>query len=431
MHAFTKLLAGAATAATVTAMAMAPAAMADPPSGTTVHNYDLTGIGADTTQSVFDQLSFDYNAAQVAAHKTDSASSPFLYSLDATNPLTGVIGDSVTLKQGCTAIPRPDGSSAGIAALTAENAADGTVGKSKSKRTAFCIDYARSARNRSASDPMYGKGGVAFIALAGDAISYATQPGSAAPANLTTLQLFDIYSCKFRNWHDVGGKRAPIHAYIPQSGSGIRSSFLTAIGFPSGAPPGTCVSDLANKKNPGGRLEQNEGVNVALNTHKADVIFPYSVAKYLAQVYHSAKCLNHFCTAETSGKDKGQVCLPTAVQDQFGCDAHGTLVLNEANSTPPATPWPLPKPGTCTIKCPVVNAGYTSLLSISQYAVVPFSTTKGSVNGIAPYLLPFFGPDGYVCTNAAAKSALKAYGFRVYKAGTATGHSINRCGDTH
>src|ERR1700683_532303 len=298
MRKYAKLLAGAATAATVTPMAMAPAAMADPPSGTTVHNYDVVGVGADTTQSVFDQLSFNYDAAQAAAHKKDSASNPYLYSFDATNPLTGVIGDSVTLKHGCKAIPRPDGASAGIAALTAENASDGTVGKGKSKRTTFCIDYARSARNRSASDPIYGKGGVAFIALAGDAITYTTQPGSNAPSNLTPAQLFDIYTCKATTWSGVGVKGAKgkqtIKAYIPQSGSGIRSSFLTAIGFPSGAAPGTCVSDLANKKNPGGRLEQNQGVNVALNTDKANVIFPYSVAKYLAQVYHSAKCLTHF-----------------------------------------------------------------------------------------------------------------------------------------
>ncbi|HUC57866.1 MAG TPA: substrate-binding domain-containing protein [Streptosporangiaceae bacterium] len=432
MRTFTKLLAAAATAATAAAMAAAPAAMADPPAGATVHRYDVAGIGADTTESLFDQFSADYNAAQKAAHKTDSASSPYLYSWDATNPSTGAINDNIVLKQGCKAIERPDGSSAGIAALTAENAKDGTVGSGKSKRTAYCIDFVRSARNRSASDPVYGKGGVAFITLAGDAITYATQPKSDAPSSLTIAQLYGIYTCKYTNWKQVGGKNAPIKAFIPESGSGIRSSFLTAIGFPSSSsPPGTCVSDGATKQDPGGRLQQNEGVSSLLNgADKAEVIVPYAVSKYLAQVYHSAKCLNHFCDQVTTGTNKGKVCLPSATQDQFGCDEHGSLELNEVSKTAPATPWPLPS-GSCTTKCPVESPSFTPLLQISQYAVVPYSTSTGSVNGIAPYLLPLFGPKGYLCTSKLAKTDLEDYGFRVFKAGTATGHSITLCGDTH
>lgn len=423
------LLAGAAAAVTVAATALTPA-MADPPPHATVHNFDLVGIGSDTTESVFDQLSVDYNAAQVAGHHADSSTKPFLYSWDATNPTTQAIQDPIVLKKGCSTIERPDGASAGIAALTAENAKDGTVGSGPSKRTTFCIDFARSARDRSGSDPSYGKGGVAFIALAGDAISYATQPNSAAPKNLTTHQLFEIYTCTVTNWKQVGGKNAPIHAFIPETGSGIRTSFLTAIGIPSGGSPGVCVSDVATKKDPEGTLQQNEGVNVQLNKDKPDVIVPYSVAKYLAQTYHSAKCLLAFCKVETGGAHKGQVCLPTKSQDQFGCDEHGTLVLNKINNTAPTTPFPLPKPP-CTTKCPVLSAHFTALFDITQYAVVPFSTAAGSSNGVASYLRQFFGPHGWLCNNKTAKTDLSNYGFGVFSPGTANGHAVTACGDTH
>jgi len=67
MRRFVGLMAGAAAAATVTALAMAPVAMADPPSGKTVHNFDLSGIGSDTTESLFNQFSQDYNAPSRAA----------------------------------------------------------------------------------------------------------------------------------------------------------------------------------------------------------------------------------------------------------------------------------------------------------------------------------------------------------------------------
>lgn len=422
------LLAGAAAAVTVAATAMAPA-LADPPTHAAVHNFDLVGIGADTTESLFNQLSVDYNASQVAAHHPDSASNPFLYSWDATNPTTQAIQDPITLKSGCASLARPDGSSAGIGTLTAENAKDGTVGSGASKRTTFCVDFARSARDRSTSDPIYGKGGVAFIALGGDAITYATQPGSAAPKSLTTHQLFEIYTCTVTNWKQVGGKSAPIHAFIPETGSGIRTSFLTAIGIPSGGSPGACVSDEATKKDPAGNLQQNEGVNVQLNKDKPDVIVPYSVAKYLAQTYHSAKCLLAFCKVETSGASKGLVCVPKKGQDQFGCDAHGTLVLNKINGTAPATPFPLPKPG--GVKVPTLNPGFTALFDITQYAVVSFSTAAGSSNGVAPYLRQFFGPHGWLCSNKTAKTDLTNYGFRVFGPGTSNGHSITACGDTH
>lgn len=418
MRTLTKLMVGVASAATLTAMAVVPtmgSALADPPAHTTVHNFDLQGTGSDTIEFVLDQLSLNYNSS----HGKDSATNPFLYSEDATNPKTGAIGDTVTLKKGCKSFARPDGSSAGILALTTENANDGKAGG----RETTCIDYARSSRDRQSSDPQYKKGGVAFVTLAGDAVTYATQPKSNAPKSLTPHQLFEIYTCKVRNWKALGGRSGTIMPFIPQTGSGTRAFFLTAIGFGAMQTPSKCVSDLPTKAVPGGTLEENEGINPALNKDKANVVFPYSVGKYLAEVYHSAKCTNASCTT----------CKPNRHQNHFGCDTHGTMMLNEIAGTHPTRPFPLPKPtaGGCGTKCPIVNPVFDTVMTRTLYIVVPFTQGNGAKNGIAKYLLRFFGPNGFTCTNKTAKADLADYGFRVFKPGSGKGHTTFRCGDTH
>jgi len=101
-----------------------------------------------------------------------------------------------------------------------------------------CIDYAASSRPRGSSDPNT----ISFVSLAQDAVTYATQPNSHAPANLTTSQLAEIYNCQVTNWKQLGGKSGTIDAFIPQSGSGTRSFFLAAIGVTN---PGSCVSTSA------------------------------------------------------------------------------------------------------------------------------------------------------------------------------------------
>src|SRR6516225_6985456 len=188
---------------------VASPALADPPTGVTPKPKDVIGVGSDTTESVFNQLSVDYNKT----HTTGK-----LYSFDATpQPSTN-----------CS-IPRPFGSSAGIMAL--ENTKTTTGG-------APCIDYARSSRARGSTDPAT----ISFIDLAGDAVTVATQPGSNAPASLlTTSVLTGIYNCSITTWNAIpgnsGGSTATIAAMLPQNGSGTRSFFLGAIGLTA---PGGC-----------------------------------------------------------------------------------------------------------------------------------------------------------------------------------------------
>ena len=343
---------------------------------------DATGVGSDTIQNVLDQFAADYNP-------TVSATSTHLYSWDATNPLTGAIGDSIAEKTGCSSIPRPDGSSAGITQLaTFQKTHDGK---------AFCTSFARSSRARASTDPAFAPGGIAFVDLAGDAVTWAAQTTTNAPATLTTAQLAAIYNCTDTNWSQVGGANAPIHAFIPQSGSGTRSFFLGAIGI---ATPGSCVSD------DNGLLEENEGVNPVLNDPNA--IFPYSIGKYIAEKFHSSLCITKSTCAPNAN---GIICTHTPGKNLFGCDTHGTMALKEINGVAPTT-------GTGANT--VINSAFPATFQRIVFEVTPYdpNTTDhipgseaGAPGGVN--LEALFGASGFTCSNSKAKTDLKNYGFLV------------------
>jgi ABC-type phosphate transport system substrate-binding protein len=383
-----KLLMAATAAAAMTALVATPA-LADPPSGVTPKPTDVVGVGSDTIQNVFDQFSHDYNAT----HTTGK-----LYSWDALNPTNGAMGDPIQLKSGSSNcnIPRPDGSSAGITAL--ENTKTTTGG-------APCIDFARSSRARSSTDPTT----ISFINLAGDAVTVATQPGSNAPASLlTTAALTGIYNCSITKWNQIpgnsGGSSATISAFIPQNGSGTRSFFLGALGLTN---PGSCVSSSATRAGAAGAndntLQENEGVAPILNKNKANVIFPFSVGKWIAEKFHSASCGTIAqCFADPTH------CTPTGTQNLFGCNTHGTMVLNKINGTSPTT-----GSGAKT----KINPGFTPTFTRLLFEVVnaPQGTVPASLKS-------YFGPTGFTCTNAKAKTDLRNYGFLVLPSGTTAGH---------
>jgi ABC-type phosphate transport system substrate-binding protein len=385
MQTIRKLITGTAAAAVLAVAAATPAVAAaaahatpagnarpnDPVAGTVPREGDVVGVGADTDEFLLDQFGHDYNASH-------SGSAHLLYSWDATNPSTGAVEDSIKTKANCSKIPRPDGSSAGITAFDAN--AKTSDGK------AFCIDYARSARGRASTDPPKASGGIVFVALAKDAITYATQSTTNAPANLTTAQLASIYNCVDTNWSQVGGKSAPIHAFLPQTGSGLRSSFLAIIGVTT---PGSCVNSS---------VQQNQGVDPLLKD--PDAVVPYSIAKYIAQRYHSAKCLKSSC-APVSGVE----CKPTGTKNLFGCDEHGTLILNSVNGTAPTTG---------TAPNVTINPSLSPTFFNTIYDVVRFSGS--TPDNIPSNLEPFFGAanakvKGWACSNKKATTDIKHYGF--------------------
>jgi ABC-type phosphate transport system substrate-binding protein len=388
-----KLLAGCGAVALV-AVSAAPA-LADPPK--TPRASDVVGVGSDTVGYLLDQLAHDYN-------KAHPGGSSLLYSWDATNPVTGETGDPIVTKAGCKPIARPDGSSAGITALEA-NTTDPASPQD------FCVDYAGSSRGAGVNDPGCTTGGICFIPIAGDAVTWAARDaasgGTDAPASLTRAQLAAIYECKITNWARVGGRSAPIQAFLPQTASGTRAVWLLALGggkIP--ISPGACVSDDGNT------LQDNQGINPVLNSPEA--IVPYSVADFIAQVYHDAPCTNSSCTGSLCTKPAcaaaTPACVPTAGENMFGCDEHGVLGLGEIGGSKPITPWPPPPP-----PCPscAINQGFARLFLHPVYAVARFAPTP---NDIPTYLGPIFDggkakPPGYICTAAVAVKHIKAYGF--------------------
>jgi ABC-type phosphate transport system substrate-binding protein len=379
----------AATAAAAIAATVATPALADPPAGKIPRPTDVVGVGSDTIQNVMDQLSVAYNATHASGK---------LYSFDATNPTTGAMGDPIQLKSGSSTcnIPRPDGSSAGIGAL--ENT--GTTTGSQP-----CINFARSSRARASTDPNT----ISFITLAGDAVTVATQPGSHAPANLiTTSVLTNIYNCTITKWNQIpgnsGGATSTIRPMLPQDGSGTRAFFLGAIGITT---PGSCVSTSATAQGPGhlndNTLQENQGVAPSLNTNKTNVIFPYSVAKYIAEKFHSASCGTiSACFAHPNN------CHPTGTQNKFGCNTHGTMVLNKINGTAPT----VGTGGSTTIN-PKFTATFTRLV---------FDVVNAPQGTVPASMAKYFGPAGFACTNTTAKNDIKKYGFRVLTPGTTAGH---------
>jgi ABC-type phosphate transport system substrate-binding protein len=363
MRKLSTFVAGATLAVAVTAAAMGPA-LADPVSSSgkavTPATYDVVGVGSDTTAYLLDQLSVNYNSS----HKTHNATHPYIYSWDATNPKTQAVGDLISTKSGCAKLARPNGSGAGIDDLQL-NTVDP---KAKSD---YCIDFARSSSGRSTQTT--GKGGVLFVALAVDAVTYVSAAKTNAPTSLTTKQLTAIYSCKDTTWKQVGGtSKDTIKPYLPPLTSGTRTFFLKEINVTT---PGACVTKL-------GTPEENTGTSKQLQNK--DAIFPYSVADWISQKYHSAAC----------GKK------PTKTQNEFGCNLSGTVKLNSINGF---------KPTVGTKGNTKISPRFSKPFVRTIYDVVRYATNTS--DHIPAKLNTFFGTKGYFCTNASSKAAVANYGF--------------------
>jgi PBP superfamily domain len=310
-----------------------------------------------------------------------------------------VIGDSIPIKADCSPIPRPDGSSAGINQLKTFT---------KSSSGPFCTNFARSSRARASTDPPFATGGVAFVTLAGDAITWSVPTQNTfAPKSLTDSQLTEIWSCTVpqanngtgvNQWGDLNpaltGSAATqaIQPFLPQSGSGTLATWLTDIGVTT---PGSCVS------NNGNNLEENEGVNPALNVPGG--IFIYSVGDYIAQTQHSNTCIQTSCV----GNSSGVVCNHTPNKNAFFCNVHGVENLGQIDGISPIS-------GTGSSE--VINSSFPTKYFRTLFNVVPFDpATSDKIPGATSpvggvNLEPIFGKTGYDCSTA-GKAIIKAYGF--------------------
>jgi ABC-type phosphate transport system substrate-binding protein len=357
------LLTGSAVLAALTVLSAGPA-LADPPPKVTPAPGSVVSVGAQATQNLSDALSAVWDKKFPKRTK--------IYTWDALSPRG--VDNNIATKKGCAKILRPNGSSPGIADLAA-NAGGKTRGHP-------CIDFARSSRGRKTTDPT----NIAFVAQALDNVTYARlAKGSNAPGNLTTADLNKVYTCVVTNWDKFpGGKNARIKPLLAQAGAGTVTFFLNAIGVTT---PGPCVNEPAT-------LEENEGVNKIFRNNK-DAIIPFDAADWIAQAYHSAKCLHSSCTANKAGV----TCRPNTKKGQnaFGCDENGVLGLGKINGTSPTTGR-----GAKT----VLNPKFTIAFVRTLYAVV-----RGSA--IPAYLRQFLGPEGWYCTNP---KLVRAYGFETDRA---------------
>jgi len=208
-----RLITGATTASIVAAsVALMAPAHADP---TFVPvDSDIVGVGSDTSQFALTYLADGKDAvAGYNAGKTTAR----LVSFDATG------GGTVTLKQGATAISRPNGSGAGKALLYgAGNNPD--------------VDYARSSSAISATEK---SNGLFAFPFAKDTLALATAKVSNAPASISPADMVKIYDGTYTNWSQLGGAAGTIAPKIPQAGSGTRSFFTDQLKAANG---GTAVT---------------------------------------------------------------------------------------------------------------------------------------------------------------------------------------------
>jgi ABC-type phosphate transport system substrate-binding protein len=357
-----KLVTGLAALATVTTLTAGPA-LADPPKGVTPAPSSVVSVGSETTQFLSDALSAKWDGAN--PKKTQ------LYAWDALD--AEGTDNNIATKQGCVPIVRPNGSSPGITALAANI-------KDPTSKSHYCIDFARSSRAEKPTDPP----GLTFVPWAFDAVTYASlTKGSNAPANLTTKDLTEIYSCTATTWNEVGGtSHDTIHPLLAQAGSGTVSFFLAAIGVTT---PGSCVDEPAT-------LEENEGNNsIFTGPNAKNEIIPFSVGLWIAQQFHSAKCLTKTCTAV-----KGVICKPKTGENKYGCDLNGVLGLNSINKTKPTT-----GSGAKT----TINPHFSVAFIRTLFNVVRTAKTK---DAIPSYLEQFLGHKGLFCTNT---PLVENYGF--------------------
>jgi ABC-type phosphate transport system substrate-binding protein len=407
------LVAVAASAAATTALAVvAPAALADPPvvhhHTLLPHPWDVVGTGSQTTAYVVDALAAAYDANQRAHHHASTPTNPYLYSWDgvpAGNPLD--LTQDIQVKAGCPKNQvRPDGSTHGIASLIKEG---NTSYKYKGKRhTAPCVDFARSSRTHSSSDTQpNGPGGIQFVILARDAVSYATTSDSNAPSEMSTKQLSEIFNCSIpaangdpaNSWgalfgNHVKSPKSLVAPVLPQSGSGTLAFWETTLSIKTTETNGEPACGPAAKIAPTKLPEENEGIDPIFrnrDSSKGDpnpnVIYPFSIGAFVDEVYHSAKC----------GKK------PSKTQNQFGCDEQGVLTVRSINGT-----TPLARTGHGKTAETIINPNFSQPFRRSLFDVVRWAT--GQKEDIPAYEQRFFGKSGFFCSKAAF-NVIRDYGF--------------------
>ena len=272
------------------------------------NKHDVVGVGSDTVQNINDFVAdgdqfgdgAGFNGAlnkykMVSFDATPDANDRAGYLNLSTNTTPLPLTPTVVLRQGTTPVQRPNGSSAGIAALIADT---GTPHK---------IDYVRASRALKGTEEasfVTASGGtdkldtvkisddplqIAYSIAGPTPVTGVTNVASNMPAaGLTVNQLKDIYNCAStaRTWLQVGGTSShTIIPLLPQAGSGTRSTFLQDIfGSSSYSSFGPCVETVEENDPSAIALAQQPniaGVSPAFpsGNDSADAIVPFSAGR--------------------------------------------------------------------------------------------------------------------------------------------------------
>ncbi|MGW2705073.1 Ig-like domain repeat protein [Streptomyces sp. NPDC001340] len=236
-------------------LALTSPAYADPtPAGTF---RKLVGVGSDTTQDVLNALAGDtVNGKNYADTAVKSAGGAGIASYDAIEPGTGSTTSNITTRSGGPSFLRPNGSGKGRLALS-ESLTGDKYPDSSGVAIKGQVDFGRSS-----SGPKVSGTALTYIPMARDAVGVAVR-GSALDT-LTVDQLHDIYAGSLTT---VNGQT--VHPKIPQSGSGTRAFFLSAIGLTDA----TIAPNIPT-------VQENQG-NAALTEDGA--LVPFSVGSWIAQ----------------------------------------------------------------------------------------------------------------------------------------------------
>jgi ABC-type phosphate transport system substrate-binding protein len=205
----------------------------------------LVGVGSDTTYNVMNGLS---EVVQIGGVKQLGSFDPI--------PASSTISPKPAAN--CQNLPRPNGSSAGRAALlnslTPGNPIEG------------CYDWGRSS-SLALGAVASATGGLTYVPFGVDAFTYAVAKDSDIPRDLTLADVRSIYKC------EVPG----ITPYIPQAGSGTRQYWLGQMEITEAQVLSTytCIKDVKN----GSIVQEHDGRVLT----EGDEIVPFSIANFVAQ----------------------------------------------------------------------------------------------------------------------------------------------------
>jgi ABC-type phosphate transport system substrate-binding protein len=246
---------GFALAAVVSVLPATAGAAPDPGSDNSINV--VRGVGSDTTYTLHQQLDNLYN--QSPGCTLDPGAAQDQYQNCAASQPAGTI-DIANFDHDVLTSDFPAGSSAGIRMLV-------------SASPGHQVDYARSSRDRQASD----SAATTFTAFAKDGIVVTTF--GRAPLNLTLAQLQGIFvTCSITTWGQLNGNPAdlaPVRPYGVQASSG---TYLTMRNELGGGDPNTC----ANAVGPNRVLFENDNAPIEAAADRANAISWGSFGVYSA-----------------------------------------------------------------------------------------------------------------------------------------------------